>query len=325
MVLGAGFGTRLQPLTHTLAKPACPVLGRPLIEFTLSQLAPLNPRTVVVNLHHLPDTLRACLDPAPFGLPIQTLFEPEILGTGGGLKNARDRLADADVVLLLNGDTICDADLAALLAAHRKSDALATLLLLDDPRTAKYGAVEVDDGSAIVDFAELRGQRGVRRGLFVGAHALSPRLFDFLPNDDVFCIVRHAYVPLLESRPGAVRAHFAGARFFDLGTPYDYLLGQWALLDDPGGFTFALNGVRESSAQVWSEKPPRVTRPPVWIAPDALVDDEAVLGPYVIVGHGAHVGPAARLHHCIVWPGASVDRELDQAIITPAGEHAVGY
>lgn len=316
MVLAAGLGTRLRPLTEQLAKPACPVLGRPLLEFPLSRLAPLAPDRVVVNLHHLPATVENVVAARPFGLPLVTVFEPKILGTGGGLKNARDLLADADVIVLLNGDTVCDADLTALVAAHRASDVLATLLLLDDVRIQRYGAIEVDADGAIVDFAGLTGKRGTRRGIFVGAHALSPRIFDHLPKDDVFCIVRNGYVPLLAQRPGAVRAHFSTARFFDLGTPYDYLLAQWALLDDPGAFGFALAQTVAPACPSW---------PPVLVAPDARLDPAASLGPYAVVGAGAILGPRARLSHGVVWPGASLNEPAAHAIVTPRTTIAVGY
>jgi mannose-1-phosphate guanylyltransferase len=326
MVLGAGLGTRLRPLTEELAKPACPVLGRPLIEFPLSRLANLNPRTVVVNLHHLPDTLRARLDPPPFGLPIETIYEPEILGTGGGLKNARAVLAGAEAIVLLNGDTICEADLRELVADHLASEALATLLLLDDPRVKRYGAVEIDDDGAVVDIAGLRQTPGARRGLFAGAHVLSPKIFDLLPTADVFCIVREAYLPLLAAKPGAVRGLLTKARFFDLGTPHDYLLAQWALLDDPGDFGFAVDGLASAEPGVFATSPLscRVLTP-VLVAAGARVHPEAELGPYVVVGARAEVGPAARLSHAAVWPGAMVNEAAARTIFTPRHKHTVGF
>jgi mannose-1-phosphate guanylyltransferase len=364
MVLAAGHGVRLAPLTNELAKPACPVCNHPLIHFPLSRLASIGVKDVVVNLHHLPATVERAIENQPhphpvagrgrsaaghrdtcgtaalgcgprgaassaptrggsFGLSVHTVFEAKILGTGGGLKNARSLLAGAETILLLNGDSIGEADLSPLVAAHRESGALATMLLLDDPRRERYGAVEVDAAGAVVDIAGLRGVTGARRGLFAGVHALSPEIFSAMPALDEFCINRQVHLPLLASRPGAVRAMFGEGRFFDLGAPTDYLEAQWSLLDDPGPFAFLHEGLAERRG-VWVDPTAQIAEDawlagPTIVGGGAVIEDGATVGGYSVIGPGATVAAGARLERCVVWPGARAEGVTFETIVTSSG------
>lgn len=306
MVLAAGYGTRLRPLTEEIAKPVCPVVNRPLLYFPLWRLARLGVTEAVINRHHRPESLDPLLAEPPFGLRLRPVFEPAILGTGGGLKNARPLLENAETIVLLNGDTIGEADLAPALEQHRRSGALATLLLLDDDRIVRYGAVETDAAGAVLDIADFTHRRGERRGFFTGAHLLSPEIFRYLPSDEVFCIVRQAYQPLLAARPGRVRAVYGTGRFFDLGRLEDYLAANWSLLDDPGPFDFL---PRPAATENF--------RPPVLRGEGALVADGASLGPYVVLGDRARVESGVRLERTVVWPGAVARESAADAVITP--------
>ncbi|HPM75887.1 MAG TPA: NDP-sugar synthase [bacterium] len=321
MVLAAGFGTRLRPLTERRAKPACPVAGRPLIHFPLARLAAAGVTHAVLNTHHLPETVRAAVGEKPFGLNVEFIHEKTILGTGGGLKHARDLLPD-ETFLLLNGDTISEADPAALLAEHQAHDATATLALLDDPRSAHYGAIEVDADGRVVDIAGLLGRKGARRGLFIGMHALRRDIFAALPPDDFFCIVRETYLPLLRARPGAVRAKFVDGRFFDLGRPVDLLAANRALLHEPGAFAFIHDGLTEFADNVWISPTAVVDATaqlhgPLIVGPHAQVGAHAVVGPSTALGAGAIVAPQSRLERCLVWEETPVAGACADEILTP--------
>ncbi len=321
MVLAAGFGTRLRPLTELRAKPACPVAGRLLIHFPLARLAAAGVTHALLNTHHLPETVRAAVGEKPFGLDVEFIHEETILGTGGGLKHARDRLGD-DAFLLLNGDTISEADPAALLDDHRAHEATATLALLDDPRSTHYGAIEVDENGRVVDIADLLGKKGVRRGLFIGMHALSRDIFAAMPPDDFFCIVRETYLPLLRRHPGAVRARFVDGRFFDLGRPVDLLTANAALLREPGAFSFIHDGLNAHADNVWISPSAVVDATaqlygPLIVGPHAQVGAHAVLGPETAVGAGAIVAAHSRLERCIVWEETPVAGAFADEILTP--------
>ncbi len=178
MVLCAGLGTRLRPLTAQVPKPAVPVCGVPLVRWSLALLAGAGVRRAVVNVHHLPEAMAAAAAEAAaaLGLALTLSREPVIAGTGGALREARAALDGASEILLVNGDVLFDLDLGAALAAHRASGALATMVLLPMPAGARYAAVEVDAGGAVRRIAGAFGPGGA--GLspwhFSGVHVLSP-------------------------------------------------------------------------------------------------------------------------------------------------------
>src|SRR4051812_17528584 len=145
MILAAGFGERLWPLTADRTKPALPVLGKPLVGYVAEYLARFDIQDIVVNLHHEPDSVRRALgDGGRFGVHLEYVFEPEILGTSGALDNARSLLED-DTFLVINGKLVTDIDLRVALQHHREQNALATLVLKPNPARERFSMVETRD------------------------------------------------------------------------------------------------------------------------------------------------------------------------------------
>jgi len=161
MVLAAGLGLRMRPLTLLRAKPVLPVLNRPLLEWTMTRLARAGVRDVVVNLHHLPETVTdVCGTGRRFGLVIRYSDEPALLGTGGGPRAVRGFFGD-EPLLLVNGDVLFDLDLRRLLAVHRASGARATLALRANPVPYAYSPVVSDRKGRILSIA---GRPAAARG-----------------------------------------------------------------------------------------------------------------------------------------------------------------
>ena len=138
LVLAAGLGTRLRPLTDACAKPAIPVAGEPLIRRIVRWLAAHDVNDLVVNLHYLPHTLTAVLgDGSDLSVRVRYSWEqPRILGSAGGPRHALDIIGD-DAFLIVNGDTLTDVNVRALVEAHHQSGALVTLALVPNPRTGE--------------------------------------------------------------------------------------------------------------------------------------------------------------------------------------------
>src|SRR5919197_314256 len=202
MILCAGLGTRLRPLTERVPKPAVPVCGVPLLRYALALLAHAGVRRAVVNVHHLPDAMAAAAHGAAraVGLDLAVSREPVIAGTGGALREARAPLAGADAIALVNGDVLFDLDVAAALAAHRASGALATMVLMEMPPGASYAAVEVDAAGAVRRIAGRFGPGGERLAPwhFTGVHVLSPALLDEVASAPFELDVnRHVYPRLM--------------------------------------------------------------------------------------------------------------------------------
>jgi NDP-sugar pyrophosphorylase family protein len=221
MILAAGLGTRLRPLTNRLPKPLVPVAGRPVIEYALMLLRAAGIRDIIINLHHLGDQVQALLgDGAAFGLHIRYSVEETILDTGGGIKKAEPLLRDGPFIVV-NGDTIMDAPLGALIERHQTMDAVATMLLRSAPDAERYGLIHVDEDQRVRSFLGTPPVPSAARWrpfMFAGLHILDPRIFDAMPAGRPFGITRETY-PLLVER---------GDRVF--GFPYD---GTWLTVDTP--------------------------------------------------------------------------------------------
>jgi NDP-sugar pyrophosphorylase family protein len=236
MILAAGYGTRLRPITYQMPKPMMPVCNQPLIAYAIENLVRHGIHDVVVNLHHLPDAIETYLLDTYDEVNFWFFNEDEILGTGGGVKNAQHMLDEDDDFVLINGDTLQAPDLYALIRARRKNNALAALSLRHPPPNDKFTAVWLDDGR-VTGFGTGRGEAL----MFGGTHVISTRIFDAMPHGDVFSIVDDVYVQLL-SRETIAGVIDDNATWFDIGTPQRYLAASRALCGD--GVTGAVIGAR---------------------------------------------------------------------------------
>lgn len=220
MVLAAGLGTRLRPLTDDRPKALVEVAGRPLITYNLALLRHHGITDVVVNLHWHGEALRNALgDGRHFGLSIVYSEEHPLLDTGGGIKRAQALLGAGDFVVM-NSDTILDLPLDRLIAHHRARGAAATLVLRRDPHQARYGEIEIDREGRVRRFLGRpeRVEAPLTPYMFAGVHVLSQRVFDFMPSGGVFSITRDTYPAML-----AADAYLEGY-------PFD---GFWRVIDTP--------------------------------------------------------------------------------------------
>jgi len=320
MLLCAGLGTRLRPLTDRVPKPAVPVCGVPLVRWSLALLAHAGVRRAVANVHHLPDAMAAAAAAAAraVGVDLAVSREPVIAGTGGALREARGHLSGADAVLLVNGDVLFDVDLAAALAAHRASGALATMVLMEMPAGARYAAVETDASGAVRRIAGRFGPGG--EGLapwhFTGVHVLSPALLDEVPAEPFELDVnRHVYPRLMQR--GLVRAHLARGYWNDLGTPARYLAANLDVLAGRvplhrfGGADPFPDLEPFHAPGVWLAhgahvEPGAALHAPALVGPRARVEAGATVGPHAVVGAAARVAAGARVARAVVWEGTAL-------------------
>jgi NDP-sugar pyrophosphorylase family protein len=233
MILAAGFGTRLFPLTIDRTKPAIPFLGKPLVGYVAEYVARYGFKDIVVNLHHQPDSVIEALgDGSAFGVDIEYTREvPEILGTAGALDNAREFLQD-DTFLIVNGKIITDIDISAAIETHRSSGAIATMVLKPNAKREKFTIVETLDGfvtgfgdsATPVTESELRDTETaiVTPLMFTGIHIMEPRVFDYIPRGKYSDIVPTFYNPALAVGE-KIAAHVTDANWFELSTIQRYL------------------------------------------------------------------------------------------------------
>lgn len=293
VVLCAGQGRRLRPLTERLPKPLLPVVGRPVLEHTLAELAGIGCTSVALNLHHLPQVLRKRLGSAWQGMGITYSEEPELLGTLGALGPLREFLAGGDLVLVVNGDSLCRWPLRKLLRCHLKSRADASLLLARRARPERFGGGVLvgEDGRILA----LRGGRAParkeRRRVFAGAHVFAPELLARAAKPlagEPADVVADLWEPLLTVN-GRLLAVETNRRWHDLGTPQRYLA---AVLDAARG---------RGPGRLWRRR---------WIAGGARAEAGAKVKRSVLES-GSRAERGARVRDSLLLPGAVAGRGCD--------------
>ena len=283
MIVAAGLGKRLRPLTGLLPKPAVPVRGIPLVAYPLALLARAGVDEVAVNVHHLPQRLiEACEAWRPAGLALRFSEERELLDTGGGIARVAAFLRESDPCLLIGGDMVVDLDVGALLALHRASGRAVTAVLRRDPRAPEFGTIGVDRGGRMRRIGrrfDLGGE--VDSGVYTWLNVVSARAFDSLPAREVFSHLDHWWMPELargSSEIGAVVLGPEACRWEPVGTLAEYLHASFAL---PAALSYFDIDARARAAGVR-------------------------LLPDLVVGAGAEVPPDARLVRAVVWDGERV-------------------
>jgi NDP-sugar pyrophosphorylase family protein len=278
MVLAAGLGLRMRPLTLLRAKPVLPVMNRPLLHWTLERLARHGVTDVIVNLHHLPETVTTAVgDGSAFGLRVRYSFEETILGRGGGPRLVRDFFG-SESFLLVNGDVVFDFHLTRLVRLHLASKARATLALLPNPDTRIYGPVVTGPRGWIRSVAgRPRKARGTV-SLFTGVQVLDPALLDRLPEggSDILDL----YGPLVMEDAESLLGVLMKGAWYDFGAPSLYRKAQLEMLK--------------------GRKKPRLVHSTARVGEKARVLRS-------VVGARARIGAGAIVERSVLWEDAVVE------------------
>lgn len=288
VILAAGFGTRLRPLSYRVPKPLFPILNRPLLGLILSKLEAAGFKRIALNAHHLAADIKLYIETqVQCNLEIFLSYEPEILGTAGGLRNLAEFLGEAPF-LVINGDILTDLNFAEVYHLHQ-SDALATLVLHDYPRFNHVWLRE-DGHLAAFGIPPAGPVPSTPPMAFTGIQIVSPRVFNLIPPKKFVSIIdtyRQA-IAAGETVAGSVQK-----RFFwkDIGTPQDYLEIHYRLLagDLPGLATFY----------------PEITDP--FLGERVTLGSRSTMAGGVCLGPDVKVGAGAYLQNTVVWADAVID------------------
>ena len=286
MILAAGFGTRLWPLTIGRTKPALPFLNRPLIAYTIEYLRRHGFTDLIVNLHHEPESVREQIgDGSRYGVRISySLEEPEILGTSGALDAVRDRLAGGTFAVI-NGKIITDLDLHAALETHRRRQALATLVLKPNRNRERFSQVLIDDEGNLAGFGGFPSPESHPDSpplMFTGIHLMEPGIFDYIPRGVFSDSVRDVY-PKAMAEGKLIAAHIGEGAWYELSTLERYLSISLEFLRREGKEIIADEGCRIDPSATVSQS---VLWKRVRVEPGARVT-ECIVGDEVIVPAGA--------------------------------------
>ncbi len=322
MVLAAGLGERMRPLTEGRAKPSLPLLNRPIIAHTLDHLRRFGVTEVVINLHHHPESIRAVIgDGSRLGLKVHYSEEPVILGTTGGLKKAEGFLRGDGPFIMMNSDFVSDCDLDAVVRKHRESGAFATMVLTEPQAGVDYGVVELGERDRIVRISgRPPGTAGAQtaRYVFTGIHILEPAILEEIPPGRKAEINSEVY-PALISAGKLIRGFVHSGLWRELGTPQLYIEGSITLLKD--GKEPSLRPLRSPSPGIYLDR--------VSVPPETILDPPVLLGRGVsvaarcslqgtIVGKQVRIGKGCTLRSTVVWDGARIGdgARLSDCIIT---------
>jgi mannose-1-phosphate guanylyltransferase/mannose-1-phosphate guanylyltransferase/phosphomannomutase len=285
MVLAAGLGTRLRPLTYEIPKPMVPVLDRPVMAHILGHLDRQGFDEVIANLHYFPDAVKGY-----FGDRIEYRYEEELLGTAGGVRNVADFFGD-DLIVIVSGDALTDVDLNGLVQRHRDSSGIATLTVKQVEDTREYGVVIHDADGRIQGFQEKPDPAEALSHLGnCGIYCFSPEIFDYFPDRPFADWAQDVFPALLENDvPFYI---YETDRYWnDVGSLHELREGTWDALR--GELQIEVTGKPEGD-------------PPVWVGEGVEIgSDVRLMGP-VAVGDRCRIGDGAALRDTIVLPGTEV-------------------
>ncbi len=302
MVLAAGLGTRLRPLTNEITKPMVPVLDRPVMAHILDLLDAHGFEQVIANLHYFPDSIKTY-----FGGRLHYRFEQELLGTAGGVRACADFFGD-DAFVVISGDALTDINLSAFVARHRAAGGIATLAVKKVTDTREYGVVLHDREGRITGFQEKPEPDEALSDLGnCGIYIFEPQIFDYFP-ERAFVDWAQDVFPTLLKNDIPFHMHELREYWNDVGSlaelrqgTFDALAGELRLQvqgdEVVPGVIVAGDSTVPDSAEVEG---------PVWIGHNVQIGERVRLTGPVVLGDGVRVGEHAQLRSSIVFPGTIV-------------------
>jgi mannose-1-phosphate guanylyltransferase len=307
MILAAGLGTRLRPITHEIPKPMVPVLDRPVMEHIVGLLREHGFTEVVANVSHLPEQIRGRFgDGSAHGISLTYSEESELLGTAGGVRNVAEFFGD-ESFLVISGDALTDIDLGALRAAHESHDGMATLSVKRVADTSQIGVVLTGSDRRVQGFQEKPDPAEALSDLGnCGIYVFRPEIFDHFPSEPFVDWAMDVFPALLE-RDVSFYVHEVEGYWNDIGNLDEYRQGNFDALagkvridhgaGEAGEGVLAGDGARLNDAKI---------QPPAFIGAGAELGKGVRIEGPAVVGAGSRIGGGARLREAVLLPGTEV-------------------
>lgn len=298
MILAAGLGTRLRPLTEEISKPMVPIVNRPVMEHIVELLARHGFREIYVNLHYHPEVItRHFGNGEKWGVSITYSYEERLLGTAGGVKKLEKELGDG-TFLVISGDALTDLDLTSLVAFHRERGGTATLVVTPVEDSSKYGVVIMEDDGRITGFQEKPRPAEARSRLAnSGIYVFEPQIFEYIPPEEFYDFGSQLF-PRLAEEGVRLYGYLHNDYWNDVGSIEEYKAGNFDALT--GKVKVRIPGVRIGED--------------VWIGEETVIEDGVIM-----------VGPICIGAHCLVKKGARLFGPLVIGDRTVINEGAILY
>jgi NDP-sugar pyrophosphorylase family protein len=310
MVLAAGAGTRLRPLTHETPKPMVPVVNRPVIHHVLDNLLRHGIKEVMVNLFALPEQVRGyCGDGSRWSLKVQYSQEPKLMGTAGAIKKVEEFFEDGPFIVM-SGDGLSDIDITAMWAFHKKRKSLATMAVKAVDSRFDYGVTLANGSGRIKGFLEKPYWGDVfSNKVNTGIYLFEPEIFKFIPKNKVYDFGHELWPKLLKLKKPIYSFETRGY-WTDVGNPTEYRQCQIDILDGKAKINIPGSEVRKG---IWIEEPATISpkavlKAPCVIGKGSVIEEGAEIGPYTVVGDRAQIAAQATLKNCVLFDNVTVGR-----------------
>ena len=298
MVLAAGFGKRLQPLTRTLPKPMFPVLGRPLLSHTFDLLQSAGIDNIAVNIHHLPNSIINYFEkdpPPPFNLHFST--EEHILGTAGGIKKMQGFLEDGPFITI-NSDIITDIDLNKVINFHKNNNSKLTLVVRQDIFPEQYDSIEICKNGRIVHFigaSSMNIPENTTRVMFTGIQIMEPDIFERIPEGQ-FCGTTEDIFPQMIQDDVPIYGYLHEGYWNDMGNRESYLQVNADALNKK---------VTLKKASTYQANSPSVIFPAL-VGPNCRISKDSKIGSHSVIGPNCIIESGTVIENSILWGGVTV-------------------
>lgn len=303
MVMAAGAGTRLRPLTVDVPKPMVPIANRPVMEYTIENLKRHGITDIVLNLHHHPELIKKHFsDGRQWGVRISYSHEPKLMGTAGGVRQA-SAFFQKETFVVTSGDGLTDIDFTDLISFHKRKHAIATMALKKMTARFDYGVTLTRAGGRIQKFVEKPYWGDVFSDqVNTGIYVCEPSILSAIPARRVYDF-GHDVWPALLSQKKPIYGRLTERYWCDVGNIAEYQKAQLNFLE--GHLLFKLPG-RQIRRGIWVEEGASIEpgvrlEGPCLIGRRAHISRGAHIGPYAVIGHGSRVGARSSLRHCTLW------------------------
>ena len=309
IILAAGFGARLKPLTNDLPKPMFPVINRPILEHALHFLNSQGIKEIAINLHHQSERIIDYFGNGKnFNVKLHFSKEENILGTAGGIKKLELFFKD-EAFLVINSDILVDVNLKDVLNFHQEKKSKLTLVVRQDPNIKKYDSIERVEEGRIVQFLghSIENSAPITKVMFTGIQIMEPDIFSRIPENKFYGTTEDVFPGMIRDKI-PIYGFLHKGYWIDMGTRETYIQVQKDAMDEK----LVLNNSYSRNP----EGP--LVLPPVHIGKNCEISKDAQVGPYAVIGDGCRIRPGAIVENSILWSNATIgnDTTIKNCIIS---------
>ena len=302
LILSAGLGTRLRPITNHIPKPLMPVGGLTLLDFHIQKLASHGIKEIIINTHHLHAKIKRHIDDYPLkDIKIHLLHEKNILGTGGAIKNAEYLLKD-EPFLVVNSDVIYSFDLSRIINNHLSTGAIATMVIKNTSCEPLQRVLS--QKGRVVSIGYPASKEKSKRYLFAGIHVVNPEILSLIPQKKFCCINSNIYKKLIKKK--RISSFLVKGYWHDVGLPLSYFAVCRDFLKGklPGIFYKRSKGILFKKNML-----KRGIKTPVYLGENSRISSRAEIGPHVMIMPECHIGKGAVVKESVLLNGTKVKRK----------------